>query len=494
MKIYNTLSKKKEDFIPLEAGKVRMYVCGPTVYNLIHIGNARPMIVFDTVRRYMEYKGLQVNYVCNFTDVDDKIIKKALVEGVAPNIISERYIAECRKDMEAMNVRPATTHPKATEEIDGMLEMITTLIQKGHAYPAADGTVYFRTASFKEYGRLSHKNLDDLQAGNRALLVSGEDQKEDPLDFVLWKPRKEGEPSWESPWCAGRPGWHIECSVMSRKYLGDEIDIHAGGEDLIFPHHENEIAQSEAANGRRFAKYWMHNAFLNIDNKKMSKSEGNFFTVRDISEKYDLQVLRFFMLSAHYRSPLNFSAELMEAARNGLERIVNCVSNLNFLLDNTSSEQPSSEQPASDQPASDQPAGPDLTPLPSAGPELSLLQQAEEYTRRFEEAMEDDFNTADAIAAIFDLVKFVNTNADEKSPASFLESVKAQIVKLADICGLLVEKKTENLDQEIEALIALRQAARKNKDFARADEIRNELLQKGVVLEDTREGVKWKKI
>ena len=317
MKIYNTLSKRKEEFVPLEEGKVKMYVCGPTVYNLIHIGNARPMIVFDTVRRYMEHKGYEVNFVSNFTDVDDKIIKKALEEGVDSSVISERYIEECKKDMKAMNVRPATTHPKATQEIDGMLEMINTLIEKGHAYAAGDGTVYFRTRSFKGYGKLSHKNLDDLQGGNRSLLVSGEDQKEDPLDFVLWKPRKEGEPYWESPWCKGRPGWHIECSVMSKKYLGEEIDIHAGGEDLIFPHHENEIAQSEAANEKPFARYWMHNAFLNIDNRKMSKSAGNFFTVRDISEKYDLQVLRFFMLSAHYRSPLNFSEELMEAAGSG---------------------------------------------------------------------------------------------------------------------------------------------------------------------------------
>ena len=331
MKIYNTLSKAKEEFIPLEEGKVKMYVCGPTVYNLIHIGNARPMIVFDTVRRYMEYKGYEVNYVSNFTDVDDKIIKKAIEEGVDSSVISERYIAECKKDMEALNVKPATTHPLATNEICGMLDMIGTLIEKGHAYAAADGTVYFRTRSFKEYGKLSHKNLDDLQGGNRSLLVSGEDQKEDPLDFVLWKPRKEGEPAWESPWCDGRPGWHIECSVMSKKYLGDEIDIHAGGEDLVFPHHENEIAQSEAANGKTFARYWMHNAFLNIDNKKMSKSAGNFFTVRDISEKYDLQVLRFFMLSAHYRSPLNFSADLMEAAKNGLERIVTAAEKLRDL-------------------------------------------------------------------------------------------------------------------------------------------------------------------
>ena len=344
MKIYNTLSKRKEEFEPLEEGKVKMYVCGPTVYNLIHIGNARPMIVFDTVRRYMEHKGYEVNFVSNFTDVDDKIIKKAIEEGVDASVISERYIAECKKDMQAMNVKPATTHPKATEEICGMLDMIGTLIEKGHAYAAQDGTVYYRTRSFKGYGKLSHKNIDDLQGGNRSLLVTGEDQKEDPLDFVLWKPKKDGEPYWESPWCNGRPGWHIECSVMSRKYLGEEIDIHAGGEDLIFPHHENEIAQSEAANGKPFAKYWMHNAFLNIDNRKMSKSAGNFFTVRDISEKYDLQVLRFFMLSAHYRSPLNFSAELMEAAQNGYERIVTSVTNLNYLLENAASDTMSEDE------------------------------------------------------------------------------------------------------------------------------------------------------
>ena len=343
IQIYNTLSKRKEEFKPLEPGKVKMYVCGPTVYNLIHIGNARPMIVFDTVRRYMEYKGYEVNYVSNFTDVDDKIIKKANEEGVEPSVISERYIAECKKDMEGMNIKPATKNPKATEEIGGMLDMIQTLIDKGHAYPAADGTVYFRTRSFKDYGKLSHKNLDDLQGGNRSLLVSGEDQKEDPLDFVLWKPKKEGEPYWDSCWCQGRPGWHIECSVMSKRYLGEEIDIHAGGEDLIFPHHENEIAQSEAANDKPFARYWMHNAFLNIDNRKMSKSLGNFFTVREISEKYDLQVLRFFMLSAHYRSPLNFSADLMEAAKNGYERIVTSVDNLKFLLEKAADAEMSEE-------------------------------------------------------------------------------------------------------------------------------------------------------
>ena len=467
MKIYNTLSKAKEEFIPLEEGKVKMYVCGPTVYNLIHIGNARPMIVFDTVRRYMEYKGLEVNYVSNFTDVDDKIIKKAIEEGVEASVISERYIAECKKDMEALNVKPATTHPLATNEICGMLDMIGTLIEKGHAYAAADGTVYFRTRSFKEYGKLSHKNLDDLQGGNRSLLVSGEDQKEDPLDFVLWKPRKEGEPAWESPWCDGRPGWHIECSVMSKKYLGDEIDIHAGGEDLVFPHHENEIAQSEAANGKTFARYWMHNAFLNIDNKKMSKSAGNFFTVRDISEKYDLQVLRFFMLSAHYRSPLNFSADLMEAAKNGLERIVTAAEKLRDLQGKAVGE---------------------LTESESAS-----LEEAKSFMAKYEEAMEDDFNTADAISAIFEMVKFTNTNATADSSKAYVDALYTQLDKMAEICGLILEKKAEILDEEIEKLIQERQDARKAKNFARADEIRNLLLEQGIVLEDTREGVKWKR-
>ncbi len=467
MKIYNTLTKQKEEFIPIEEGKVKMYVCGPTVYNLIHIGNARPMIVFDTVRRYMEYKGYEVNYVSNFTDVDDKIIKKAMEEGVESEVISERYIEECKRDMEGLNVKPATTHPLATREIDGMVDMISTLIRKRYAYPAADGTVYYRTRSFKEYGKLSHKNLDDLQAGNRSLLVSGEDQKEDPLDFVLWKPRKAGEPAWHSPWCDGRPGWHIECSVMSRKYLGEEIDIHAGGEDLVFPHHENEIAQSEAANGKTFAHYWMHNAFLNIDNKKMSKSLGNFFTVRDISEKYDLQVLRFFMLSAHYRSPLNFSADLMEAAANGLERICTAAGRLQELEEKAKGEMTQAEQ--------------------------ELVKEAETYRKRFEEAMEDDFNTADALAAIFELVKYANTRVNEESTAAFVKEVREELFTMADVCGLILEQKEEILEEEIEALIQARQDARKAKDFTRADEIRNQLLEQGIVLEDTREGVKWKR-
>ncbi len=468
MKVYNTLSKRKEEFVPITPGEVKMYVCGPTVYNLIHIGNARPMIVFDTVRRYFEHKGYKVNYVSNFTDVDDKIIKKAIEEGVDAEVISERYIAECKKDMESLNVRPATTHPQATQEICGMLDMIGELIEKGHAYVAEDGTVYFRVRSFKGYGKLSHKNLDDLEGGKRSLLVSGEDQKEDPFDFVLWKPKKDGEPYWESPWCNGRPGWHIECSVMSKKYLGEEIDIHAGGEDLVFPHHENEIAQSEAANGKTFAKYWMHNAFLNIDNRKMSKSAGNFFTVREIVEKYDPQVVRFFMLSAHYRSPLNFSAELMEAAKNSLERIVTAVGNLNFLLDKA----PEAEM---------------------SDAEKALLEEAAAFTAKFDEAMDDDFNTADAISAIFELVKFINTNTAADNSKAYLSALLTQVKELSDVCGLIVEKKAELLDADIEALIAERQAARKAKNFARADEIRGELLAKGIVLEDTREGVKWKR-
>ena len=417
MKLYNTLTKRKDEFIPLEQGKVRMYVCGPTVYNFIHIGNARPMIVFDTVRRYFEYKGYEVNFVSNFTDVDDKIIKKAIEEGVSANEISERYIQECKKDMAGMNVKPATTHPKATEEICGMIEMIQLLIDKGVAYEK-NGTVYFRTRMFKEYGKLSHKNLDDLQSGGRSLLVTGEDEKEDSLDFVLWKPKKEGEPAWESPWCEGRPGWHIECSVMSKKYLGEQIDIHAGGEDLVFPHHENEIAQSEAANGKEFARYWMHNAFLNIDNHKMSKSLGNFRTVREISEQYDLQILRFFMLSAHYRSPLNFSADLMEASKNGLERIVTAVANLKHLMGVALKEEMSEEERVS-------------------------LVQAGKFAEEFEAAMDDDFNTADAISSIFELVKFANTNAAAESSKAYLCELKALIVKLSDVLGLIVEKEED---------------------------------------------------
>ncbi len=469
MKIFNTLTRTKEEFVPLEPGKVKMYVCGPTVYNLIHIGNARPMIVFDTVRRYFEYKGYQVDYVSNFTDVDDKIIKKAIEEGVDADTISKRYIAECKKDMEGMNVRPATRHPLATEEICGMLDMIQTLIEKGHAYAAEDGTVYFRVKSFKDYGKLSHKNLEDLQSGFREIKVTGEEGKEDPNDFVLWKPKKEGEPYWESPWCQGRPGWHIECSVMAKKYLGDQIDIHAGGEDLIFPHHENEIAQSESANDKPFATYWMHNAFLNIDNRKMSKSLGNFFTVREISEKYDLQVLRFFMLSAHYRSPLNFSADLMEASKNGLDRILTAAERLRELKGKAKEEKLSSQEE-----------------------ENAAVLAA--LTEKYEAAMDDDFNTADAISALFEMVKLANSTASEESSLAYVNLLLEKIDTLCQVMGILTERKKETLDQEVEELIAKRQAARKERNFALADEIRGKLLEMGIVLEDTREGVKWKRV
>ena len=468
MKIFNTLSRRKEEFVPIEPGKVKMYVCGPTVYNFIHIGNARPMIVFDTVRRYFEYKGYEVNYVSNFTDVDDKIIRKAIEEGVDAETISKRYIAECKKDMEMMNVKPATKNPQATQEIGGMIEMINTLIEKGHAYVAADGTVYFRTKAFKEYGKLSHKNLDDLQSGFREIKVTGEEGKEDPTDFVLWKPKKEGEPFWESPWCQGRPGWHIECSEMSKKYLGESIDIHAGGEDLIFPHHENEIAQSECANGKTFANYWMHNAFLNIDNRKMSKSLGNFFTVREISEKYDLQVLRLFMLSAQYRSPLNFSADLMEASKNSLERIRTAAEHQADCLKAAKEGEMTAE-------------------------EKQNQAAVEELVQKFETAMDDDFNTADAISAIFEIVRLSNSTISEASTKAYVSYVKETMDKLCDVLGIITEKKEEILDSEVEDLIAKRQQARKDKNFALADEIRGQLLDMGIILEDTREGVKWKR-
>jgi len=468
MKVYNTITNKKEEFVPIEEGKVRMYVCGPTVYNYIHIGNARPIIVFDTVRRYFEYKGYEVNFVSNFTDVDDKIIKKANEEGVDSTEISERYIKAVKEDMEHLNVKPATKHPKATEEIDGMIEMIKTLIEKGHAYEK-NGSVYFRTRSFDTYGKLSKKNIDDLEAGHRDIKVASEEEKEDPLDFVLWKPKKEGEPAWESPWSDGRPGWHIECSVMSKKYLGDQIDIHAGGEDLIFPHHENEIAQSEAANGKEFAKYWMHNRFLNIDNKKMSKSEGNFFTVREVGEEYPYEVLRFFMLSgAHYRMPLNFSRELMEAAKNGLERIENCVSNLKRLLSTAEEKVPSEKEEA-------------------------LIVKMDEFNKKFDASMEDDFNTTDAISVVFEMVKAANIGIDDTTAKECVLGVYNRIKKLCDILGVNVEKEEELLDAKIESLIEERQTARKNKDFARSDEIRDLLLAKGILLEDTREGVRWKR-
>ena len=519
MKVYNTLSKQKETFEPIHKGKVSMYVCGPTVYNYIHIGNARPMIVFDTVRRYFEYKGYEVNFVSNFTDIDDKIIKKAIEEGVSAGEISERYIEECKKDMASMNVKPATKHPLATEEVCGMVDMIADLIQKGFAYEKA-GTVYFRTRKFEEYGKLSHKNLDDLQSGSRSLLVSGQDDKEDSLDFVLWKPKKEGEPAWDSPWSDGRPGWHIECSVMAKKYLGERIDIHAGGEDLVFPHHENEIAQSEAANGAEFAKYWLHNAFLNIDNRKMSKSSGNFFTVREIGEQYDLQILRFFMLSAHYRSPLNFSAELMEASKNGYTRILNAVENLKFLLENAENTAENAAVNITANTTENAAANTDenaaentvantttntaenitenttentATNTTINTEEKKYLAQLDDLKQSYEHAMNDDFNTADAISAIFEIVKLANTTTQTERSVQYVKTLLDSIILLSDILGLTVNAKEELLAEDIEHLIEERGQARKNKNFARADEIRDELLAQGIVLEDTREGVKWKK-
>ena len=468
IKIYNTLTRTKEEFKPIEEGKVRMYVCGPTVYNYIHIGNARPMIVFDTVRRYFLYKGYQVNYVSNFTDVDDKIIKESIEEGKSAQEVAEFYIAECKKDMEAMNIMPATKNPRATEEIGGMIDMIQTLIDKGDAYVVSDGTVYYKTRSFPGYGKLSHKNIDDLEGGHRDIKVTG-DEKQDPLDFVLWKPRKEGEPSWPSPWCDGRPGWHIECSVMSKRYLGDTIDIHAGGEDLIFPHHENEIAQSEAANGVPFAHYWMHNGFLNIDNRKMSKSLGNFLLVREILKRYNADVLRFFMLSAQYRSPLNYSEDLMESAKTGLERIRTAGDRLKDLIAKATQMEMSEE-------------------------EDELLDTTKEYVNEFEEAMDDDFNTADAIAAIFDLVKFANTKLDEESSGGILMAVFEKIEKLMGVLGLEFTVDRDEIDPQIQELIDKRQQARKEKNFALADQIRDELLSQGIELLDTREGVKWKRV
>ena len=462
MKIYNTLSKQKEEFQPIEEGKVRMYVCGPTVYNYIHIGNARPMIVFDTFRRYMEYKGYDVNYVSNFTDVDDKIIKKAMEEGVSADEVAKRYIAECKQDMESLNVKPATTHPLATEEISGMIEMIQTLIDKGHAYAAEDGTVYYRTRSFPEYGKLSHKNIDDLEGGHRDIKVTG-DYKEDPLDFVLWKPKKEGEPYWESPWCDGRPGWHIECSVMSKKYLGDEIDIHAGGEDLIFPHHENEIAQSEAANGKTFARYWMHNGFLNIDNKKMSKSLGNFFTVREIADKYGYEPIRYFMLTAGYRMPLNYTVDLIESCKNSLERLYTCRDNLDFAIRN------------------------------AHGTDTALTEKCEEARKKFKTAMDDDLNTPDALAAIFEFVKDINTMSDAADKAT-LEKAAATFDELTGVLGLMYNRKAEEAPDEVKQLVEERAAAKKAKDFARADALRAKITELGWNVMDTAKGPQLTKL
>ncbi|NLK21208.1 MAG: cysteine--tRNA ligase [Epulopiscium sp.] len=464
MRIYNTLTKKKEEFIPLEPGKVKMYVCGPTVYNYIHIGNARPYIVFDTVRRYFEYKGYKVTYVQNFTDVDDKIIKKANEENKTTAEIVDKYIKETLKDADALNIKRATVHPRVTEEMTEIIAMIETLIEKGFAY-VVEGTVYFYTHAFKSYGKLSNKNQEDLEAGAR---IEINEDKKHPMDFVLWKPKKEGEPSWNSPWGDGRPGWHIECSAMAKKYLGDTIDIHAGGEDLVFPHHENEIAQSESTNGKPFAKYWMHNGFINIDNKKMSKSKGNFFTLREVAGEFPHEVIRFFMLNAHYRSPINFSRELMQSAQNGLERIKNAILNLEHLISHNSREEITED-------------------------EERLSRDLKLFDEKFEEAMEDDFNTAYAVASIFELVKLSNTHVTNQSSKEFAKIVKNKILNLCSILGILEKQGDNLLDSEIESLIQKRQEARKAKDWDLADEIRNDLKKKGITLEDTPQGVKWKR-
>lgn len=465
MKIYNTLTGNKEQFVEQVKNKVKIYVCGPTVYNYIHIGNARPYIFFDTVRRYFEYKGYDVTYVQNFTDIDDKIIRTANEQNVTAKDIAEKYIKEALTDADGLNVKRATYHPRVTEEMDEIIEMIQELINKGYAYEI-NGSVYYDTQKFEGYGKLSKKKQEDLEAGAR---IAVDEEKQHPMDFVLWKPKKEGEPAWKSPWGEGRPGWHIECSVMAKKYLGDTIDIHAGGEDLVFPHHENEIAQSEAANGKDFAKYWMHNRFLNINNKKMSKSTGNYFTTREVANRYSYDVIRFFMLSAHYRSPVNFSDELMQAAQNGLERIKTCVYNLDFILDS-------------------------LQDVEVTQNEQTLLEEVNKFKSRFEDAMDDDFNTADAISVIFELVRFANSNINDNSSKEFTTKVKELIINLSEILGLKIEKNEELLDEDIEELIEQRQQARKDRNFAEADRIRDELKEKGIVLEDTREGVRFKRL
>ena len=464
MKIYNTLTRKKEEFVPIDKNEVKMYSCGPTVYDYFHIGNARPFIVFDTMRRYLEYSGYKVKFVQNFTDIDDKMIRRANEEGITVKELGERFIKEYFEDAHALGIHEATVHPKATENIDAIIKVDESLVEKGYAY-AVDGNVYFSTKKFKEYGKLSHQPLDELEAGAR---IDINEHKNDPMDFALWKAQKPGEPAWESPWGMGRPGWHIECSAMVNKFLGETIDIHSGGQDLIFPHHENEIAQSECANGKPFAHYWMHNGYININNQKMSKSLGNFFTVRDIRKKYDSEVIRFFMLSAHYRNPINFADTLMEQAKSAVERVYTCLDNLAFLAQNSAEK--------------------DLCEKWSA-----ISAKLDECREKFIAAMDDDLNTADAIAAIFELVKYANTTATAESSKEYLRGLLDRIVKLGDVLGLILDKKEELLDADIEKLIEERQVARKERNFQRADEIRAELLEKGIVLEDTREGVKWKR-
>jgi len=462
MQVFNTLTRKKEEFVPIEENKVRMYSCGPTVYNYFHIGNARPFIIFDTLRRYFEYRGYEVKFVQNFTDIDDKMIKRANEEGITVKELAERFIAEYYTDAQGLGVRAASVHPRATENIDAIIDMIKTLIDKGHAYEV-NGDVYFDTKSFGGYGKLSHQPLEELEAGAR---IEVNDVKRDPMDFALWKAEKPGEPSWESPWGKGRPGWHIECSAMANRYLGKTIDIHCGGQDLAFPHHENEIAQSESANGCEFSHYWMHNGYINVDNVKMSKSLNNFFTVRDVAKVYGYEPVRFFMLSAHYRSPINYSADILEQAKTSLERIYTCKENLEFVLSGDVFGEAENRQ--------------------------EIIDRLDSRKQQFIDAMDNDLNTADAIAAIFELVKDANTIAAPEGRAD-RETVRHAYDLLMELCGVLglLTRKKENLDSDIEELIEKRRQARKEKNFKLADEIRDGLKARGIILEDTPQGVKW---
>ncbi len=464
MKLYNTLTQQKETFVPIEAGKVRMYSCGPTVYNYFHIGNARPFIVFDVLRRFLEYTGYEVTFIQNFTDVDDKIINRSHEEGISPGDVSEKYITEYFTDADALGIKRASVHPKVSEHMPEIIDMIKTLEEKGLAYNV-DGNVYYRVDAFNDYGKLSKQSIDDLKSGAR---IDVNDEKNSPLDFALWKKKKDGEPYWESPWGQGRPGWHIECSAMSKKHLGETIDIHGGGQDLIFPHHENEIAQSEGCCGKPFANYWVHNGYINIDNEKMSKSKGNFFTVRDIAKTFDLEAVRMFLLMAHYRSPVNFSEPLLKQAASALERLYTAKFQMAFLLENA-------------------------TAKAASEAEQVWIDSLAKYKNDFIAAMDDDINTADAIAVIFELVRDLNSNLDATSSQPAIIAGQNIFAELTTVLGLAVKEKETNLDEAVEDLIAQRQAARKAKDFKRADEIRDELLAKGIVLEDTREGVKWKK-
>ncbi|MCC0784857.1 cysteine--tRNA ligase [Clostridioides sp. ES-S-0108-01] len=465
MKVYNTLTRTKEEFVPIEEGKVKMYVCGPTVYNYIHIGNARPFIIFDTLRRYLEYRGYDVTYVQNFTDVDDKIINRSHEEGISPEEVATKYIKEYFVDCDGLGIKRATVHPQVTDNIQQIIDFIKELEDKGYAY-AVNGDVYFDTNKFEGYGKLSGQKQEDLEAGAR---IEVNDQKRHPMDFVLWKAKKEGEPGWDSPWGEGRPGWHIECSVMSKRYLGETIDIHAGGQDLTFPHHENEIAQSEARSGKTFSKYWMHNGYININDEKMSKSKGNFFTVRDISKLYDLEIVRFFMLSAHYRNPVNFSDEMLNQAKAGLERLYNTKEKLEFTLSN-------------------------LKESYLTEKEVELVKELDNFRQRFIDAMDDDVNTADAVSVIFELAKLINSNVDENSSLEFAKKCLDEFNELTGVLNIVNKKKDTALDKDIEELIQKRTDAKKNKEFQLADDIRQQLLDMGIVLEDTRQGVKWKRI